>query len=192
MSDKPAPLVPAEVRFRDDKTVPIPYDFLSFGRLASEQNARVARAVMTLLLRSWHGKPAASIEDFGHRFFRLVHESPDWWKRNGEKVLAYFVRCSDGRLYSPDLAPIALQRWNSAISGRQLDVSATEWVRLRAAVFARDGYRCMYCGMKDVPLHADHVLALSRGGASTMENLVTACGGCNTSKGAKPVQEWLA
>lgn len=192
MNDAPAPLVPAEVQFRDDKTVPVPYDCLSFGRFSMEQNTRVALAAMTLMLRSWHGKPAASFDDFGSRFWRVANETPAWWARNGDKVLAYFVKCSDGRFYSPEMAPIALKRWNSAVSGRQMDVSATEWVRLRAAVFARDGYRCIYCGMKDVALHADHVLALSRGGASTMENLVTACGGCNTSKGAKPVQEWLA
>lgn len=49
----------------------------------------------------------------------------------------------------------------------------------------------VYCGVDGVPLHADHVLAFSRGGASTMENLATACGDCNVSKGAKPVMEWL-
>lgn len=56
--------------------------------------------------------------------------------------------------------------------------------KLRFAVFARDGFQCRYCGRlgDDAVLHADHFRAASKGGATTMENLVTACAICNLGK----------
>jgi predicted restriction endonuclease len=59
--------------------------------------------------------------------------------------------------------------------------------RLRFRVFARDNYRCVACGRspaKDptIELHADHVLAWSRGGETVIENLQTLCNVCNLGK----------
>lgn len=56
---------------------------------------------------------------------------------------------------------------------------------LRRAVFKRDGYRCRYCGSTTGPFHADHVYPESKGGETTIDNLVTACARCNISKGSK-------
>lgn len=80
----------------------------------------------------------------------------------------------------------------SVVESRRLDVSASEWNRLRVRVFARDRYRCVYCTATDRDLHCDHVIALAAGGKSVFENLVTACDVCNLSKGSKSVQEWLS
>ena len=51
----------------------------------------------------------------------------------------------------------------------------------RAAVFARDGHRCQYCGGSAESL--DHVIPRSKGGDHTWENLVAACRRCNLRKG---------
>ena len=61
--------------------------------------------------------------------------------------------------------------------------------RLRFEVFKRDGFRCVYCGASapGVVLHADHVEPLAGGGADSIDNLVTACAGCNGGKGAVPL-----
>jgi len=53
----------------------------------------------------------------------------------------------------------------------------------RRALFARDGWRCMYCGTSSGRLTLDHVVPRSRGGLSTWDNVVTACIPCNTAKG---------
>ena len=74
---------------------------------------------------------------------------------------------------------------------RNAECSPDLWLELRAQVFARDGYRCVYCGSEDQPLHCDHVIPFSRGGQSTLENLVAACAPCNISKGSKTPEEWL-
>ena len=53
----------------------------------------------------------------------------------------------------------------------------------RRALFARDGWRCVYCGDGSSRLTLDHVVPRSRGGQSVWENVVTACGPCNLRKG---------
>ena len=53
----------------------------------------------------------------------------------------------------------------------------------RRALFARDGWRCMYCGTNGGKLTLDHVVPRSRGGDSVWENVVTSCAPCNLRKG---------
>lgn len=56
---------------------------------------------------------------------------------------------------------------------------------IRQQVLERDGYRCRYCGKRSERFHMDHVYPVSKGGETTVENLVTACPSCNISKHAK-------
>ena len=57
--------------------------------------------------------------------------------------------------------------------------------RLKQNVFERDNYTCRHCGDKQGPFHADHVYPESKGGETTLANLVTACETCNRRKHAK-------
>lgn len=50
----------------------------------------------------------------------------------------------------------------------------------RRAVFARDEYRCQYCGARADSI--DHVVPRSRGGEHAWENLAAACRPCNSRK----------
>jgi 5-methylcytosine-specific restriction endonuclease McrA len=59
----------------------------------------------------------------------------------------------------------------------------------RRALFARDGWRCVYCGSTGARLTLDHVLPRSRGGESSWENVVTACSPCNLRKGDRSLEE---
>lgn len=188
----PAPLVPDGVRFKHAESFPLSGDLLRYGALVREPDARVFRAVVTLMEWAWRGKPAASIDDCGKDFHRLIHEPPQWWRRHSAAVLAHFVKCSDGRYYHPDLAQRALALVAAQATTWRLDIPPAEWVRLRSRVFARDEYRCVYCGAVDRKLDCDHVVPLAGGGKSDLGNLVTACFVCNRSKGAKSVEEWMA
>lgn len=58
----------------------------------------------------------------------------------------------------------------------------------RKALFARDGYRCAYCGSNG-RLTLDHVVPRSRGGDSVWENVVTSCAPCNLRKGNRLPEE---
>lgn len=64
----------------------------------------------------------------------------------------------------------------------------------RWEVFARDGYRCVYCGEVQEPdnLSVDHVQPRMRGGDGSPGNLVTACRGCNARKGGRSLPQFLA
>jgi 5-methylcytosine-specific restriction endonuclease McrA len=53
----------------------------------------------------------------------------------------------------------------------------------RKNLFRRDGFRCQYCGRKDVLLTIDHMVPKSRGGEDSWDNLIAACKSCNTIKG---------
>jgi 5-methylcytosine-specific restriction endonuclease McrA len=65
----------------------------------------------------------------------------------------------------------------------------------RRNVFLRDSLRCQYCGDRFPmsELTCDHVIPRSKGGSSSWENLVTACGPCNRKKGNRtPEQAHMA
>ena len=66
------------------------------------------------------------------------------------------------------------------------DLTAPQWAALQQAWAG-----CAYCGAADQPLQRDCVLAISRGGRYTLENVVPACPSCNTSKCNEEVTAWL-
>ena len=61
----------------------------------------------------------------------------------------------------------------------------------RVNIYARDGYKCQYCGVKCsiTELTYDHVLPRSKGGKTTWENIVTCCYPCNGGKGNRTPAE---
>ena len=66
------------------------------------------------------------------------------------------------------------------------DLSDVQWNDLKAAWGG-----CAYCGAADKPLQRDNVLAISRGGRYTLDNIVPACRSCNASKGNEEVTHWM-
>ena len=66
------------------------------------------------------------------------------------------------------------------------DLSPQQWTALQDAWGG-----CAYCGATDKPLQRDCVLALSRGGRYTLDNIAPACGSCNASKCNDEVTGWL-
>lgn len=55
----------------------------------------------------------------------------------------------------------------------------------RINIFARDDYRCQYCGAKRSlrELTYDHVVPRAKGGKTTWDNIATSCVPCNAKKG---------
>jgi len=58
-------------------------------------------------------------------------------------------------------------------------------VRLKA--LARDGYVCYYCGYEGKDMTIDHIIPVSKAPelAIDINNMITACKSCNSSKGSR-------
>jgi 5-methylcytosine-specific restriction endonuclease McrA len=59
----------------------------------------------------------------------------------------------------------------------------------RRALFARDGWSCVYCGTSGGRLTLDHVVPRSRGGNHEWANVVSACRRCNHVKADRTVSD---
>lgn len=73
----------------------------------------------------------------------------------------------------------------------------SHWIarRKRHAIYARDSYRCVWCGEARESIEArgsfltlDH---LDDRAGHWARNLVTACQSCNSARGSKSVGDWL-
>ena len=88
----------------------------------------------------------------------------------------------DAVVHSPSFE----MRLPSVIALREYVAPAPYPAFTRFNVFLRDSFRCQYCDRrKPTPeLTFDHVIPRSKGGRTTWENVVTACGICNARKGS--------
>lgn len=84
----------------------------------------------------------------------------------------------------------------------RIDGQGSNWIRrsTRQAIYHRDGDRCVYCQRKvrhgrgtkgQWAAHLDHLHPQELGGASTADNLVTACATCNAAKGSMSLRDFL-
>ena len=191
----PAPLVAAEVDLRDFAFMPLDVVRLRDSELVAEESPEACWAALLLWGASWHQVPAGSIPDSDQWQAKQTGVQRRRWARIRHGALRGWVKCSDGRLYHPWVADMAFRAWTAkqrrqAKLNRRLQIESGEWDAIRSEVYARDDYTCRYCGTRGERLECDHVVPVSRGGETTLENLVTACRPCNRSKGAKPLDQW--
>ena len=79
-----------------------------------------------------------------------------------------------------------IQEWQEKLAREGESPSAPRpsipaWLRWK--VFRRDGYKCVNCKLW-WDLTVDHIVPVSKGGATVIENLQTLCRVCNSRKGA--------
>lgn len=102
---------------------------------------------------------------------RIRQKVREWQKKNPDKVSEQNRRRS------------AIRRAAHKVSLSPLTVAQ------KTAQFALFDNTCAYCGIAD-RLSVDHILPLSHGGLDELKNVVPACPTCNSSKSARPVEEW--
>lgn len=88
-------------------------------------------------------------------------------------------------------SPSRRMRLPSVIALKDYIPSARRPAFTRFNVFLRDAFTCQYCSARS-PAHDltfDHVVPRSRGGRTTWQNVVTACGDCNLQKGSRLPRE---
>lgn len=80
----------------------------------------------------------------------------------------------------------AARRRTKRVAASGSDLTLAQWHRILDA-----WQRCAYCGADGAALQKDCVLPISRGGRYTLENVVPACGSCNSSKSNDEVTGWM-
>lgn len=118
-----------------------------------------------------------------------------WQRDNAEKVKIDHKRW---RRNNPDREKAGNARWvrnnpdtvKAAWSRRRTrqtqaggNFTAPEWKSL----VEHYGSKCLCCGRTDVKLTADHVIPVSKGGTSNIDNIQPLCLSCNSSKGDKTI-----
>lgn len=66
------------------------------------------------------------------------------------------------------------------------DLTDVQWAAIKDAWNG-----CAYCGATGIALQRDCVMAVSRGGRYTLDNVVPACVSCNASKCNDEVTGWM-
>lgn len=115
MSDDtpPDPLVPPEVDLRDFDFMPLQGARLFASDTWALCSAEEKVAALTLWWSSWHEEPAGSLTDNRRTLARAAGYgvAVDAFNAVAENALRGWVKCSDGRLYHPVVASIALEVW---------------------------------------------------------------------------------
>jgi len=120
---------------------------------------------------------------------RIRRENPDKYRRtsriNSAKWLAKHP--GYGNKYSkewaknnPDKRRASKQKRRSRLTGAGGSFTAQEW----KALCKKHHNKCLRCKRRR-KLTADHVIPVSKGGTSNIDNIQPLCGPCNSSKGAK-------
>lgn len=132
-------------------------------------------AFRLLLLHAWLNGVAVS-DDLA----AIAQVGPERWHTVAATILPLLL---------PAITNIEI--WKAALLAYDgLRLSPADWHIVRSIVLERDDYVCQYCGC-DKRLHVDHKVPLAKGGSNAFDNLVTCCGPCNQSKGAKLLGDWL-
>jgi 5-methylcytosine-specific restriction endonuclease McrA len=90
------------------------------------------------------------------------------------------VRFDTQKMMNPEITGVDYQQ--GSLSGYEIrEYLLEKWQRT-----------CAYCGKQDVPLQVEHICPRATGGSNRVSNLTLACEPCNTRKGAKPIEQFLA
>ena len=150
------------------------YRFAS-GALVGED--RLSASAHAALMQRQAEQPVAVLQD----------DRKTWW------LFRERIYWEDEGLSEIDVKALALQREERRV--RQLERAHDRMLQrpgnrreaisedLRRVIFRRDGGACVRCGSPEL-LQFDHVIPVSRGGATTSDNLQILCIVCNREKGA--------
>lgn len=111
MTTLPPPLVPAEVDLRDYARMPLDFERLFSSDTWVLGNPEEKVAALHLWCRSWHQVPAGSLPN-DERILAHLSAAGARWRKLRPHAMRGWVECSDGRLYHPVVAELALEAWD--------------------------------------------------------------------------------
>lgn len=99
---------------------------------------------------------------------KLQEYNREWMKKNKEKMNHHYSMRRSRRKSLPST------------------LTQEEWMD----ILEKHDHRCVYCNRQMQRLTKDHVIPASRGGGYTADNIVPACGSCNSRKNTKTPEEF--
>lgn len=138
--------------------------------------------------KAWH---EANIE-------RAKAQQREWYENNIEKVN---VTTKAWREANPKKVKAACKKWSTSNPEKIRNFTQRRNARKRSLLSTLTPEQwenikhhfnncCAYCG-NSLPLTQDHLVPLSKGGEYTINNIIPACGSCNSSKGPEMFEEWF-
>lgn len=110
---RPEPLVPAHIDLRSFPFMPLHVHRLLTSEtwIEAADHPFLGHALLSLWAASWHEVPAGSLPNKARVLARLAHRTLEEFGSIAEIVARQFVLCSDGRLYHPVVAEVAIEAW---------------------------------------------------------------------------------
>ena len=94
---------------------------------------------------------------------------------------------------SQELVRFDMQKMeNAEIAGVGYQQGTLAGYELREYLLEKFSRTCCYCDAKEVPLNIEHIHPKAQGGTNRVSNLAIACIPCNTKKGARSIEAFLA
>lgn len=167
MTDLPDPLVPADVDLQDQTYMPLKLASLFGSEFWAKANDKVFRAGLSLWAKSWHQVPASSMPDNNVVLAKAAGLSLDDWAVVRDDALHGFVKCSDGRLYHPVVADLALIAWTAKLRTRRDNGQAAHRMRIWRAKQREDLQAAKNKG-KALRVTSDDYAVTDQGGAPAL------------------------
>lgn len=111
--------------------------------------------------------------------------SAKWSKANPDKVKAILARYRKTNPEKMSFYASKRRALKQASTPPNEILTSAEWL----TILAEANGHCHYCG-KEAKLTMDHIIPLSKGGTHSQNNIAAACAHCNSSKGARTLEEW--
>lgn len=106
-----------------------------------------------------------------------------YYQENKEKHKEYTIAY---RFENPEVRRLNKQRRRARIAQLPHTLTVEEWYE----TLEYFNNECAYCGDSECNLEQEHVIPVVKGGGYTQENIIPACGTCNSSKNARDLEEW--
>lgn len=135
-----------------------------------------------LVQKAWYAKNK-EVENASRRAKYDSVAEHERYEARKEQILS---KKKEWRANNKDLQTLASERRRSREASLPATLTKEEWEDIKA----RFNYTCAYCGAS-VTLERDHILALTKGGALSKDNIVPACKSCNSSKGNRDMVAWF-
>lgn len=130
-------------------------------------------------VRARKAERAGQISAYNKEYARRMSE--EMRKRRNEAQAAYKKKNAE-----------AVRSWNRARKARKRGAPGRHTAKQIQCLFAMQRGRCAACGRSIAgEYHADHIVALARGGSNDISNIQLLCPPCNLEKHAKDPIEFM-